>query len=329
MDATQSRLRIVTERKVSGEKRAMSAEVTPPNYRGGMHDTVEWTARDARALIAVPGPDDDKYSRGVVGMVTGSARYPGAAVLGVSAALATGVGMVRFRGAAEAAALVLAQCPEAVTAPGRVQAWLVGSGMPDYSESRDAASSIAATLAEGASVPVPAVVDAGALSLLRAASASVGPTLAGPTLAGHPVGPVVITPHHGELATLLGVERAAVAADPVGFAGRAAELTSAVVLLKGSASVVVSPDGSVIQCPTATPWLATAGTGDVLAGILGALVATNAAAIAAAGDRVLAEIAATAVIIHSAAGERASAGGPFTVRDLLSALSPTVAGLVA
>ncbi|AWB88781.1 ADP-dependent NAD(P)H-hydrate dehydratase [Salinibacterium hongtaonis] len=292
-----------------------------------MYDIVDWTARDAGALIAEPDEHDDKYSRGVLGIVTGSSRYPGAAVLGVSAALAAGVGMVRFRGASEAASLVLAHCPEAVTAPGRVQAWLAGSGIPVHGEA-DAEGSLAATLlesrAEDDTATVPVVVDAGALSRIDAVNG--GPRN---SLAGVPVGPIVMTPHHGELAALLGVNRASVAADPVSSAIRAAERASAVVLLKGSRSVVVTPAGAVIRCPTATPWLATAGTGDVLAGILGALVATHAADIAATGEWKLAELAAAAVIIHSRSGERASQGGPFTVRQLVSAISPTVAELLA
>src|SRR5687767_15824194 len=83
---------------------------------------------DAAIWISVPGPGDDKYSRGVLGVVTGSARYPGAAVLGVEAALHTGVGMVRYLGPGRPTRLVLARRPEAVTTDGRVQAWVLGSG---------------------------------------------------------------------------------------------------------------------------------------------------------------------------------------------------------
>ena len=94
-----------------------------------MSTFTQWTPREAARLIEVPVPDDDKYSRGVLGVITGSAAYPGAAVLGVDAALHTGVGMVRYLGDERATTFVLQRRPEAVTATGRVQAWLVGSGM--------------------------------------------------------------------------------------------------------------------------------------------------------------------------------------------------------
>ena len=117
---------------------------------------------DAAAWIAVPGPDDDKYSRGVLGLVTGSERYPGAAVLGAEAALHTGVGMLRYLGGARDA--VLARRPEAVTAEGRVQAWVLGSGIdPDDPLLGER---MRAALAEG----VPTVLDAGALDLAGDAS---------------------------------------------------------------------------------------------------------------------------------------------------------------
>ncbi|MEO8263040.1 MAG: NAD(P)H-hydrate dehydratase, partial [Pseudolysinimonas sp.] len=120
---------------------------------------------DARPFIAVPGPDADKYSRGVVGFVTGSARYPGAAVLGVEAALHTGVGMVRYLGAGRPTRLVLQRRPEAVTAAGRVQAWVLGSGQ-DATELDDATRALLDT---AFSSGVPCVIDSGALDLVSVA----------------------------------------------------------------------------------------------------------------------------------------------------------------
>ncbi len=267
----------------------------------------EFGQEDAREWIAVPSPDDDKYSRGVVGFVSGSARYPGAAVLGVEAALHTGVGMVRYLGPGRPTRLVLGQRPEAVTTDGRVQAWVLGSGQ-DPTERDDVTSMLLdAALAQD----VPVVIDSGALDLASRAT-----------------GPAVLTPHAGELATLLGVERSEVTADAAGSATRAAAKLGATVLLKGHTSHIAMPDGSLLRVTAPTTWLATAGSGDALAGILGALVATHATA--AGGDpSALARLAATACVLHGAAGERASAGGPFTVLALCAELPAVVASLVS
>jgi hydroxyethylthiazole kinase-like uncharacterized protein yjeF len=272
----------------------------------------EFAWADAREWIAVPGQDDDKYARGVVGFVIGSARYPGAAVLGVEAALHTGVGMVRYLGAGRPTRLVLAQRPEAVTTDGRVQAWVLGSGQ-DVSERDDATSELLGT-ALGQDVPV--VLDSGALDLVGTAT-----------------GPAVLTPHAGELAKLLGVERGAITADPAGSARRGASQLDATVLLKGHVSHIATPDGSLLRVTAPTTWLATAGSGDALAGILGALVATHADAIAD-DPGALARVAAAACILHGAAGKRASGasetavGGPFTVIGLCAALPAVIADLI-
>lgn len=260
---------------------------------------MEWTAADAAAWIAVPGPEDDKYSRGVLGLLTGSDRYPGAAVLGAEAALHTGVGMLRYLGAAREA--VLASRPEAVTADGRVQAWVLGSGVdPDDGPTM---ARMRRALDDG----VPAVLDAGALELLPDAQ-----------------GPVILTPHFGELARITGWDRAGIAADPVAAARRAADELGATVLLKGSATQVAGP-GLALTVHTEVGWLATAGAGDALAGILGALLATN-----RVEDRDdLARIAASASVIHGLAAERAGGGGPFTVLDLCRTIPVVIAELVS
>ncbi|MCJ0701186.1 NAD(P)H-hydrate dehydratase, partial [Frigoribacterium faeni] len=177
-----------------------------------MTDFVPWTPADAADWIAVPAADDDKYSRGVLGVVTGSSAYPGAAVLGVEAALHTGLGMLRYLGPARASDFVLHRRPEAVTSPGRVQAWLLGSGVdPDHldDETREG-------FATGASSGLPLVLDAGALSLRDEAT-----------------GPMVLTPHFRELARASGREVADVAADPGDAARRAAGEWGCTVLVKG------------------------------------------------------------------------------------------------
>ena len=262
----------------------------------------EWTADDAARHIAIPGEHDDKYSRGVLGLITGSEQYPGAAVLGVEAALHTGVGMVRYLGPARATELVLQRRPEAVTANGRVEAWVLGSGMDPIG--RDLAS-----MTEALQQAVPVVLDGGALDLHDRAN-----------------GPVVITPHLGELARLVGVERTAIDADPATWARRTADDLGVTVLLKGHTTHVAGPDVflSVRAAPT---WLATAGAGDALAGILGALVATHSNQIRD-DPALVARLAATASLIHGLAASRASAGGPLTILALVAALPATIAELL-
>lgn len=249
-----------------------------------------------------PGPDDHKYSRGVLGCDTGSASYPGAALIGVEAALRTGVGMVRYLGPAEVGSLVLLKHPEVVLAAGSLDALVIGSGIPDPAD--DATRE---RLLEWATLRLPTVLDAGGLALAE----SFGPD-------------TVLTPHSGELEQL---------ASRLGLGGeddlqRALAVSARLghhVLVKGSLTQVVSPDGSVLELPRATGWLATAGTGDALAGIMGALFAANAAAIAA-DPSLLPGAAAAAAMIHQIAAARASvmvagdhadsAGGPITVGDL-------------
>lgn len=271
-----------------------------------MSGYAQWTDADARGCIAVPREGDDKYSRGVLGIVTGSDDYPGAAVLGVDAALHTGVGMVRYLGPERPSALVLTHRPEAVTVDGRVQAWLLGSGM----EAANLDSLTQARLATAISSGHPLVLDAGAIEAAAEAA-----------------GPVVVTPHHGELARLLHVDTAEVSAEPEVWARRAAASLGATVALKGNTTIVCGADrGVTVAAPTT--WLATAGTGDALAGILGALVATHSEAIND-DDELMVHLAATAVMVHGRAAHRAGAGGPFTVRDLIAAIPAVIAGLLS
>jgi NAD(P)H-hydrate repair Nnr-like enzyme with NAD(P)H-hydrate dehydratase domain len=281
---------------------------TGPNYRGDMDTRAgrSFGPEDAAAWIAVPGPDDDKYSRGVVGFVTGSARYPGAAVLGVEAALHTGVGMVRYLGAGRPTRLVLQRRPEAVTAEGRVQAWVVGSGQDP--ETIDDVAAAARDRALGD--PVPIVIDAGALGFVEWAT-----------------GARVLVPHAGELASLLHREREAITADPAASALEAAERFGAVVLLKGSTSYVADAGGGLLEVACAPAWTATAGTGDALAGVLGALLATHALELEA-DPGCAAPLAATAAVLHGLAAQRASRGGPFTVLGLCAELPEVVRELL-
>lgn len=278
----------------------------------------EWTGRDTARVLRRPTAGDDKYSRGVVGLRTGSARYPGAAMLGVEAAWRTGTGMVRYLGPARAQDLVLQRRPETVTADGRVQAWVIGSGT-DAAE-RDAAETAALrTLLAG---EVPVVVDAGALDLVASSTA-----------------PVIVTPHARELDRLrstLNLPAVAANADEQGRITAARETADAfggVVLLKGAVTVVVPAGGAARRVTSGTAWLATAGTGDVLGGALGALVA-GAVAAERTGLDDLADAAAAAAWLHGTAGTSAAAGlgaagGPITALDVADALPAAVAGVLA
>ncbi|TDQ02940.1 MULTISPECIES: ADP-dependent NAD(P)H-hydrate dehydratase [Microbacteriaceae] len=281
-----------------------------------MTDWQSWDERDAAAWIAVPQESSDKYSRGVLGVVTGSDRYPGAAVLGVEGASRTGVGMIRYLGADRPAEQVMRRRPEVVTAPGRVQGWLIGSGMDAASRPADDAQRLRSALRDG----TPLVIDAGALDLVGRASA-----------------PVVVTPHFRELATVLAagadddsdaVTADDIAADPAGWTIRAAESLGVTVLLKGHTTYVAAPGGPRYAVTAGPAWLATAGSGDVLGGVLGALVATHAREIDEDGHTALAALAATAAWVHGRAGERASDGGPIVALDIVGELPGVVRELV-
>lgn len=263
-------------------------------------------AVSAARWIAVPGEDDHKYSRGVVGFATGSARYPGAAVLGVDAAMRTGVGMIRYLGPRRAEDLVLARRPEAVPGAGRVQAWVVGSGMDGDSLGDEERARIA--LAFDSSAPV--VLDGGALPSIADARGS-----------------VVATPHALELARMRGTGRDDILAEPRAAALDAARATGATILLKGHTTFVASPNGRLFSVRSAPAWLATAGAGDALAGILGALLATHVDEIDRDPD-VLAELAATAAVVHGLAAARAAAGGPLTILGLIECIPAVIARLV-
>jgi hydroxyethylthiazole kinase-like uncharacterized protein yjeF len=225
-------------------------------------------ASDVAGLLPAPRGESDKYRRGVVGIVAGSDTYTGAAQLAVGGALAVGVGMVRFAGVAHPAEMVRRRWPEAVVtqiAPGdghgvidagRVQAWAIGSGL-----GTDAAAGqvIAAVLA----TELPVLVDADAITWLATHR----------DLLARRTSPTLLTPHAGELARLLGVDRDDVEARRLAHVRRATDELGVTVLLKGLTTVVAAPSGDLRVNTTASTYLATAGSGDVLSGICGALLA--------------------------------------------------------
>ncbi|WP_243076908.1 ADP/ATP-dependent (S)-NAD(P)H-hydrate dehydratase [Microbacterium sp. SS28] len=273
-----------------------------------------WAASDVAGFLRRPTAADDKYSRGVLGVRTASVEYPGAAVLGVEAAWRTGLGMVRYVGPARD--LVLQRRPETVTVDGRVQAWLIGSGTDAASRASVETHALRGIL----SGELPVIVDAGALDLAPGATA-----------------PRIVTPHdreHARLRKALGLADAS-QDDREGRAAAAietAEALGATVLLKGGTTIVAAPSGSVRFVEAGTPWLATAGTGDVLGGVIGALVAA-AATDAIPDAETLAALAASGSWLHGRAARLAAerlgpAGGPITALDVAEVLPFAVAELL-
>jgi hydroxyethylthiazole kinase-like uncharacterized protein yjeF len=246
---------------------------------------------DVAAMLPTPYPFDHKYTRGVVGVAAGSPAYPGAAVLCASGASSGLAGMVRYVG--PSADAVLARHPGVVVGPGRVQAWVVGPG------SGDQAPAVLATALED---KVPTVVDAAGLWQFDERRED-----------------LVLTPHAGELAILLGTEREAVEAAQLAHARAAAQRFGCVVLLKGRHTLTVAPDGRARVTTSGVPWLAVAGAGDVLAGVIGSLLAAGLDPFDAAS---------VGSWLHGAAATLAGHGGPVTPEGVADAVPAVVRGLI-
>ncbi len=253
---------------------------------------------DISELLPRPRAESDKYRRGVLGLLAGSDRFTGAVLLSAGGAVRGGAGMVRVVTANVAAVLVRQAWPETVVtvhpdegdwdligSVGRVQAWVAGPGM---GTGPDAVARLAAVL--GTDLPV--LVDADGLTILSQVRGLL------PRQA-----PTLITPHAGELARLLGTDAASVEAQRLEHARRAAGELGVTVLLKGSTTVIApsggAPEEPVLVNPTGTPWLATAGSGDVLSGLAGALLAQGLEP---------ARAGLAAAYLHGMAGRLAAAG---------------------
>lgn len=260
----------------------------------------------------VPAPGDDKYSRGVLGVITGGEHYTGAALMSATAAVTAGVGMVRYVGPDAPTALLRQAVPEAVFGAGRVQAWLIGSGMDLQDASPEQLSAARDALASD----LPVLLDAGGLDLLEQPRTA----------------PTLLTPHAGELLRLagrLGIQGASgeLTADevdraPTVVAREVADRLRCTVLVKGAVTAVVPPTDSgmpVITQADGPAWLATAGSGDVLGGVCGALLAAGLDPLRAG---------ALGALVHGVAGDRANPGGPVRAMDVAHELGRTVAHLL-
>lgn len=267
------------------------------------------TFDDAATMWPFPRPDDDKYARGVLGIVAGGEAFTGAAILATTAAVCSGVGMVRYVGPPGPERLVRATVPEVVFGLGRVQAWVIGSGLD--LDSADPAQLDAAEQAIASDLPV--LLDAGGLDLL----------------AGRREAPTLLTPHAGELARLLSrltdrtVSRSQVCEAPLRLAQEAADQTGAAVLLKGSTTLVVPPSAAAAPVRSqsdAPAWLATAGAGDVLAGLAGTLLA---------GGLGVLDAGSLAALVHGVAADRANPGGPVRALAVAHGIPAAVGALLA
>jgi hydroxyethylthiazole kinase-like uncharacterized protein yjeF len=258
---------------------------------------------DVATRWPVPGPADDKYTQGVTGIAAGSATYPGAAVLASGAAVLATSGMVRYSGSA--ADLVRARWPEVVATDefadaARTQSWAVGPGIGTDDAGR-------ALLAAALDRDVPLCIDADGVTLLGG-HADLRSAIAGR--------PVVLTPHDREFARVAGE----VGPDRIAAARRAAAALRVTVLLKGNATVVADPDGRTLVHPSTTSWAATAGSGDVLTGIVGALLAAGLDPWWAAGY---------GAFVHARAAEIAADGAPVPSSAIQQAIPAAIRSIRA
>ena len=294
--------------------------------------------QSACEFLFAPSSDEDKYRRGVAGVVAGSDTYPGAGLLTPLAASNTGVGMVRLNSTRRVEDLVLHFAPGVVTVGGRIQSGVIGPGCTNerYEDCRELAQFCIES-------KLPLVIDAGALDLVKglrdyadAHSRSLSRT--------------ILTPHHGEAARLLTQlgstrSRADIDADPATSAKELALLTGAVILLKSSTTVCSylhhdqgSRTQEIVSIPQETPWAGVAGSGDVLAGAVAGIAAGfQARAERRQGNPSISEAECTTLAslgawVHAQAALRASVGSegkarPIQAIDIARALPEIIGGL--
>lgn len=314
---------------------------------GGPAEGCKVSSHDATLVryLLKPEADSHKYSRGVVRIIAGSQRFPGAGLLCVAGASHSGVGMIRLNAPERVENLVLAAHPQIVpdgpALTGTCDALVLGPGL----DAQKADWEALAQLLEN----TPAVIDASALEPVCALIKEGKLRLR----AYH-----ILTPHDGELARCLNLfagtdtdktagenaEKLADKADkPLGkFAAETspalqrriqgaqqlAALTGACVLAKGNRTVVVDAKAQVHTLPAATPWLATAGSGDVLAGLMGGLLALNVRADAGHVDAPAASGSATSADAAGTSQQSVDAQGHAALASA-AALAPEIAQLAA
>lgn len=303
----------------------------------------------AHSAVPVPAFSDDKYARGVVGLVAGSDTYPGAGILATRGALAAGVGMARLNSTRRVQDLVLANQPGVVMVGGRIQAALIGPGLDE--ERREDALELAQFCGQSG---MPLVIDAWALDLVPELLGSLTPDA------------TVLTPHYGEAARLLSalgtpITKREVAASPLRYARALHEATGCHIVLKGPVTIVYSfeyvavdaeensatsldgtengadtrPELTRVYEPTvsatSTSWAGIAGNGDVLAGFIAGILA-RASARASASSRsqcVTSARLSAAVCLHAraahAAANQQNGGAPIQASDIVAAIPAVLA----
>lgn len=254
-------------------------------------------AAAAMRLFSPRAPNTHKGTWGHVGIVAGSAGRSGAAILAARGAIRAGAGLVTVYTDADTARLVDLSSIESMTAsidwsaPAELildavrkrDSLLIGSGLPDDEESWIAIRRIISRIKS------PLVIDAGGINAHAGRPRD---------LRDRPA-PTILTPHPGELARLLDTTTEEIANDRLAAARHAAAETGCTTILKGSGTIVAAPDGRCAVNTTGTPAMGSGGTGDVLAGVVAALLARGAYPF---------EAACAAAWIHGRAGEIATGG---------------------
>ena len=303
----------------------------------------------AHSAVPVPAFSDDKYARGVVGLVAGSDTYPGAGILATRGALAAGVGMARLNSTRRVQDLVLADQPGVVMVGGRIQAALIGPGLDE--ERREDALELAQFCGQSG---MPLVIDAWALDLVPELLGSLTPDA------------TVLTPHYGEAARLLSalgtpITKREVAASPLRYARALHKATGCHIVLKGPVTIVYSfeyvavdaEENSVTSLDgtengadtrpkltrvyeptvsaTSTSWAGIAGNGDVLAGFIAGILARSSARASASSRsqcvtsaRLSAAVCLHARAAHAAANQQ-NGGAPIQASDIVAAIPAVLA----